>query len=166
MTGAEREEWEGILRWMEVPDVEVCRAAGCPAEPIRCFCWDACAPPDDDESPAGPRGACDCPVRPPPPCRHIRSRDHGLPVDKWAALLAEVWPDEYAERPRAETPVMVLSREARVAILETRQAAGEALWHPGDLMPEDVEHLGQAVRLTEGNFQPRSAGLVVLGEAA
>ena len=168
MTPAEREEWDGILRWMEVPEMEACHVRGCPVKPLRCFCWDACRAPDDDESPAGPRGTCDCPVRPPPPCEHVLSRDHDMAINRWARLLELVWPDEYVEPPRGKPAKRIIGREARVSLLTDRREAGLSLWHPADVMADEdaVDDVGRKVRMTQGNFRPREGGLLTKREAA
>lgn len=79
------------------------------------------------------RKACDCNVQLIPPCKHILARDHDLPFDDWAELLAAADPDEFAPPNPATIGEEALCRSVRVAVMETRFASGEHIYHRRDL---------------------------------
>lgn len=155
MTEAERAELEDSLRFMDGPQ------CSCPLKSVA-LCVRLGKPCSERER----DGKCDCARTPGPPCKHMADHDHETPLEKWIELLRMVWPDEFADRPQADKPAMVLTREARVAIKQQRFEAGEGLWHPGDLTDDDMDRLGRRVTLSAGNFRPVETGLVVLGDAA
>lgn len=104
--------------------------------------------------------ACDCPSLLSPPCHHILARDHGLAFADWIELLWAARPKEYREPPPPAKPHRVLQREAKVAVLAARRAAGVALRHPQDLDALDVDRLGRTLELL-GNRHPVECGLEI-----
>lgn len=151
MDREERDELRGLLAAIDVPD------CGCPLD-LSCPCGESCPPGADCPC---CRGECD---HPPslfqPPCRHVLACTCSLTLEEWAKLVAAA---DRAEPPEP-APALVLSREARVAVLARRHGRGEGLWSRHDLMPEDVDHLGQTIRLTAGNNRPKGDKLVIEGE--
>jgi hypothetical protein len=129
-----------LLRLLDVPDAELCRAAGCDTTPLDCNC---------DEP-------CDCPVLPPPPCEHVTGRTHGLALSDWAELLEAHRPfdrndpDCYGEPPAPADFEPVLSREARVAQMSARQTSGRGLRHASRVNEEDLAVGTRAGRYRNG----------------
>jgi len=91
------------------------------------------------------------PGRAPPTEREVQSRlvkrlddnsnDHTETLESWAALLWTTDPREY----RSSAPrhaALVLSRAARLAVLEIRANHHNALFHPGDLV-----HMEEGLRV-------------------
>jgi hypothetical protein len=68
-----------------------------------------------------------------------------MELAEWAARLSGLAPDEYRDKP-PRRPTLVLSRAARLVVYEKRAAAGESLWHEGDLIARN----GAAVRIRDG----------------
>lgn len=60
---------------------------------------------------------------------------HELPCAEWSAELAILDAAHYLDPPLMPLPSMVLTRRARVALLEERHAHGEQLWNAQDLLP-------------------------------
>jgi hypothetical protein len=65
-------------------------------------------------------------------CEHVKSVDHDVPFDEWAALLWQNAPDEYSERPEPDEPTEMLPGPAKVEALAARHDFGEALRHDND----------------------------------
>jgi hypothetical protein len=89
---------------------------------------------------------CDCKVTLGPPCAHVLSAEHDLPLPEWAALLLTYAPDEYTDPPtpaKAET-IGGLKSVDRVQVYRDRRKRGEHLYHPDDLL--DSEHTARQIR--------------------
>ena len=114
---AHRSIFARLVARLEIPD------CGCRADPLPCGC----------------DGPCDCPVLLPPPCEHIRRAAHQLPLPEWAELLELLWPNDYTEPPPPAVSALVISREARVALLAGRHDRGEGLYHPLDLIQVETD---------------------------
>jgi hypothetical protein len=108
--------------------------------------WEAC------------RCECDCPRVPPPPCRHVRKRDHGLSIESWAEALAEAWPKRYREPPLPPAPAVAIDSAARVALMILRRRQGYALRHPDDVY--SLERVAVVLELTRNN-RPRYGGMEI-----
>jgi hypothetical protein len=89
---------------------------------------------------------CDCKVTLGPPCEHVLSADHDLPVPAWIDLLLTYSPQEYAELPppaQAE-PIGGLKSLDRVQVYRERRARGEHLYHPDDM--RESEHTARQIK--------------------
>ncbi len=73
--------------------------------------------------------------------------DHELSRAEWAAELAILDTAHYLDPPLRPLPSVVLTRRARVALLEERHARGEQLWHPLDLLPGKAQWLEVTVAI-------------------
>lgn len=82
--------------------------------------------------------------------------EHGLSLSNWAAQLLVLDPAEYLGPATPPTPSRVLTRRARVAVLEERYARGEQLWSENDMLP-NREQMAVAVVIghVEGNGEDR-----------
>lgn len=77
---------------------------------------------------------CNCDWQPGDlPCCHVLAASHQVPVEDWATLLLLLRPEDYTEPPPPHAPTSVLSHEARLGVYEERHAAGQAIFHPGDV---------------------------------
>ena len=63
----------------------------------------------------------------------LEAPDHGLNLDEWAELQRSLCPDDYDDPPEPDKPGLVLSREARIAVMAARVSRGEGLYHLRDL---------------------------------
>ena len=103
------------------------------------------------------------------PCAHILATNHSVPLVDWARMLRLCFPVDYAEPPPPSHSVNVMTRSARVAVLENRHADGVGLWHDGDLVhreimePDTVRAAPLAKNRRNGALQC-GGGIVVSGE--
>lgn len=79
----------------------------------------------------------DCDVILEPTVHHaiewIESAEHAMTPAEWAAWLADVAPEAYADPPAPQTPCHVEpGTEAKIQAMEERAAAGLDLHHPAD----------------------------------
>lgn len=97
------------------------------------------------------KAGCQCPVMV-ARCPHVNDRDHGVSLERWIALLLQVFPgfdDEgYGEPATTDQPALALTRKARVALRMDRVQRQVKLWCKGDQcldMPDD-----QGVEMEKG----------------
>ena len=111
------------------------------------------------------RGSCECPRAPDAPCRHIRAidpDDFPYELDEWGALLRFQLPNEYADPPAPAPLGDVVSRQARVAVMELRHPR-QHLYHPADEWRREdwiVGRLGQMLR-QRVNGRPAAGELAI-----
>ena len=111
------------------------------------------------------RGACDCPRAPDAPCQHILSinpETFPYTLDEWADLLGFLNPAEYAD-PSPPAPLGdVVSRQARVAVMELRHPR-QHLYHSADEWRREdwvIDRLGQMLR-QRVNGRPAAGELAI-----
>lgn len=110
-------------------------------------------------------GNCECPhLYRYPPCEHVLARNHSFPWDKWVQLMHLSDPQEYGDRPLAP-PSNVLSREARVGVMQIRFSCGLGLFNERDRWNKRVSELKIAPVVSEvsRNGQDGDEFLVVTG---
>ncbi len=67
-----------------------------------------------------------------PPCEHVLAKTHSIPLDEWAADLADADPASYVGPSELPPPRKAKKKKNRIAIYRGRSAAGLCLYHPAD----------------------------------
>jgi hypothetical protein len=89
------------------------------------------------------------------PCEHVLAADHTLSLDEWRELQELLDPGGYRAPPEPTSPALAVTREARLALLESRAHGKVGLWHPFDLDATKVDAVsvdGRRVRNGAAQF--------------
>lgn len=164
--GVSREELPDVLRRLEIPD-----RCPCDHKPrLLCvlrFGESGC----EDRQNAGD---CDCPLIPPPPCKHILKRKHKVSLSVWALLLLPSRPfhakgDDYFEREATPKPARrIMCRMARIVRMAKRRKRMQCLYHPRDrwravAVDDKIKAGAQAKNTRNGALDPKNTTILAIG---